>query len=60
LKSSILYHMKAIKVTFTNGDTITTSINGTREEICNYYFSNTFYLGEQETPAQGVSVEYLD
>jgi len=52
--------MKTIKVTFTNGEVITTSINGTREEICNYYFSNTFYLGEQETPAQGVSIEYLD
>jgi hypothetical protein len=30
LKSSILYHMKTIKVTFTNGEVITTSINGTR------------------------------
>jgi len=52
--------MKTIKVTFTNGDTITTSINGTREDIYNYYFFNTFYLGEQETPARAVSVEYLD
>ncbi len=50
--------MKAIKVIFTNGYTITTSINGTKEEISNYYFSNTFYLGEQEVPSRCGGIEF--
>jgi hypothetical protein len=53
--------MKTIKVTFSNGDTITTSINGTREEVSAYYMGQTFYLGaeENEIPSKAISIQYL-
>ena len=53
--------MKTIKVTFSNGDTITTSINGTRDEIFAYYMGQTFYLGreENEIPAKAISIQYI-
>lgn len=38
--------LKTIKAHFSNGNTVTTSINGTREEITAYYVGNTFNLGD--------------
>jgi len=54
--------MKSIKVTFNNGDTITTSINGSREEILAYYKGHTFYLGkeENEIASKAILIEWLD
>lgn len=56
--------MQTIKVTFANGDTVTTSVSRavSRDDICDYYLQNTFYLGDEatETPTRAVSVEYLD
>ncbi len=54
--------MKSIKVTFSNGDTITTSITGSREEILAYYKGHTFYLGEEENEiaSKAISIQWLD
>jgi len=41
--------MKTVKVFFTNGDTITTGINGTDQEIKDYYKTGrTFNIGSGE------------
>jgi hypothetical protein len=34
-----------VKVTFANGNSLTTDINGTRESVTQYYMGNTFNLG---------------
>ena len=53
---------KSIKVTFSNGDTIATSINGSREEILAYYKGQTFYLGEEENEmaSKAILIQWLD
>jgi len=38
--------MQTIKVYFENGDSLVTDINGTREEITEYYVGKTFNLGD--------------
>jgi len=35
--------MRLVKVTFSNGDTITTSINGTDEELKQYYAIGRYF-----------------
>lgn len=55
--------MKHIKVTFSNGDTVETGINGTEEEIINYYTKNQFNLGSgdgKDVMVKGIKVEFLD
>jgi hypothetical protein len=57
--------MKAIRVTFSDGNTIETSINGTDEEIRQYYLGNLFNFGDtDEHPADNmqaaVDVTFLD
>lgn len=54
--------MKTIKVYFSNGDSLITSINGTREEIEKYYLGNSFNLGdgERDLMATAEKVEFLD
>ena len=54
--------MNAIKVTFANGDSLITSINGTREEILAYYVGNVFNLGsgENDLLTRAVDVEFLN
>lgn len=54
----------AVKVTFEDGRTITTSIFGTKKEIAQYYFGNSFNFGDtEEHPAdkllKGIEVEFL-
>jgi hypothetical protein len=52
--------MKTIKVTFSNSDSLVTSINGTPEEISSYYIGQTFNLGvESDLLVRAVSVEFL-
>lgn len=57
--------MRTVKVTFTDGNTIVTSINGTEQEIRDYYTKNSFNFGDnEEHPAdnmqRGVTVEFLE
>ena len=42
------WHGPVAKVTFDNGEVITTCINGTDEEIKSYYMGKTFNLGKEE------------
>lgn len=54
--------MRTIKVTFDRGNTITTSINGTPDEIRKYYIGKSFTFGDDETEwtEKAVMVEFLD
>ncbi len=53
--------MKSIKVTFSNGDYLVTSINGTDEEIKEYYLNKNFNLGngEHDLIVSAEKVEFL-
>ena len=53
--------MKEVKVLFSNGDTITTRINGTKEEILQYYkVGKIFNLGcESDNLQRVVKVEFI-
>ena len=51
---------RSIKVTFDDGDIIHTSINGTKEEIQDYYLNNDFIKSDEKTTHRGVKVEFLD
>ena len=44
-----------VKVTYSNGNIVRTWINGTKEEIRDYYFNNTFY----DKMAQVIKVEFI-
>lgn len=44
--------MKSAKVTFENGDSFTTSINGTTESITKYYLNKVFNIGSVEDNLQ--------
>ncbi len=57
--------MRAIRVHFSDGNTITTEINGTEETIREYYVGNEFNHGDtDEHPADKVvtatRVEFLN
>lgn len=51
--------MKVAKVAFSNGHYLETCINGTDQEIKDYYLNNTFNLGtvDKDIMAHGVKVE---
>jgi hypothetical protein len=51
--------MKSIRVRFSNGDSLVTSINGTNEEIRAYYLGKLFELSEG-VMARATEVEFLD
>lgn len=53
--------MRGIKVHFNNGRTLTTSINGTPEEITAYYVGKEFNIGEngEDLMATAFWVEFL-
>ncbi len=40
--------LRTIRVSFSNGDSLVTSINGSDEEINAYYLGNVFNLGTVE------------
>jgi len=54
--------MRSIKVFFSNGDHISTNINGTDEEILAYYIGNEFNLGEggNDLMTKAIRVEFLE
>lgn len=50
-----------VKVTFANDDHLSTTINGTKDEIRAYYIGNEFNLGAECDNMQiAVDVEFLD
>lgn len=54
--------MRTVKVTWSDGDTSITEINGTMEEIRTYYIGKWFNLGGAYNPVedrmvQGIAVE---
>jgi hypothetical protein len=56
--------MKTIKVTFEDGNSLTTQINGTNEDIENYYLGKYFQFGDtEEKPydymVKAIKVEFL-
>ena len=53
--------MHTVKVTFHNGDTLTTDINGTKEAIERYYIGNVFNLGQGENDlmTKAVKVDFI-
>lgn len=53
--------MKTIKVIFENGNSLTTRINGTEDEIRAYYVGKVFNIGDVEDDLQeATGVEFLD
>jgi hypothetical protein len=53
--------MKTIRVTFEDGNSLVTAINGTHDEIRQYYIGQTFNLGrEDDHLTKAVSVEFLE
>lgn len=54
--------MKTIRVSYSNGDFLVTSINGTREEIEKYYLGKIFNIGcgENDKMERAIKVEFLD
>jgi hypothetical protein len=50
-----------VKVTFANGQSLTTDINGTRESVTQYYMGNTFNLGNdaKDVMTTATKVEFL-
>lgn len=53
--------MKTAKVTYDNGDSIITNINGTEFEIKEYYIDNIFNIGTYEDClVKAISVEFLE
>ena len=50
---------RSIKVTFSDAETITTEINGTKQEIKDYYLNQSFVKQDENTFHQGVKVEFL-
>jgi len=57
--------MKTIKVTFADGNHLITSINGSEDEIKNYYLGNQFQFGDtEECPedklVKAIKVEFLN
>lgn len=49
-----------IRVTFADGNTITTEINGTKEEIRRYYIGQEFQFGDTEECSQDKMVKATD
>lgn len=53
--------MRTITVYYENGDKVTTRINGTEEEIKDYYLGRYFNLGaENDDMQKAVKVEFVN
>lgn len=58
-----MWNMRTIRITFLNGDSLVTNINGTNEEILAYYVGQEFNLGDGaggDKMATATTVEFLD
>lgn len=53
--------MRSVRVTFDDGDSLVTSINGTKAEVLAYYIGNQFNLGQggEDHMATATEVEFL-
>lgn len=52
--------MKTVKVTYSNGDSVITKINGTENDIRAYYIGKVFNIGVYtDLLVKAVSVEFL-
>jgi len=52
--------MRPIRVTMSDGDIITTQINGTRKDIEDYYLNHNFVKSDETTFHHGLKVEFLE
>lgn len=53
--------MNVVKVSFEDGDSMVTRINGSREEVAKYYMGNYFNMGvESDDMKKVVKVEFLE
>lgn len=54
-------HIHVVKVTFANGDHLTTRINGTEDEVKAYYLGQLFNIGMNgdDDMQKAVAVEFL-
>lgn len=52
--------MRAIRVIFDDGDVVETSINGTNEQILQYYIGQPFVLQDEKTFHYPVEVQFFD
>lgn len=51
---------RVVKVTFSDGNTVNTDINGTKKEIEDHYIGKEFNFGvDGDVLATGVSVEFI-
>jgi hypothetical protein len=53
---------KSVKVYFDNGDSLETFINGTEQEIHDYFFCQEFNIGkgEKDLMVKVIKLEFLD
>lgn len=58
----IITRRHSVRVTYGNGDSVTTEINGTEEEIRDYYIGRTFNvgIGPDDNLQRAVAVEFID
>lgn len=55
-----VFRRRTVKVTFKDGDTRTTEINGTVQEIADYYIGNVFNLGDvEDRMVEATMIEFL-
>lgn len=60
LEDDKVFRKRIVKVYFEDGDNLTTSINGTVEEVKRYYIGNTFNRGIAiDKMVKAVRVEFL-
>lgn len=53
--------MRIVKVIFKNGDSITTRINGTEDEIRDYYIGKVFNIDNVKDDLQeAIGIKFLD
>lgn len=51
---------RTVAVTMSDGEVITTDINGNKKEIEDYYLTNEFVANDEDTLRKGINVEFLD
>lgn len=56
-----IFRRRTVKVTFEDGNCLTTGINGTVEEIRKYYVGNIFNLGTvEDRMVKATGIEFLE
>lgn len=52
--------LRPIKITYQDGNTLVTSINGSKDEVNAYYLGKSFNLGPEDHCTIAIKVEFLD